>query len=117
MRLKIVLFLLFLSPVLHAQRFSVATDILDYAALGTLNVDGSYAFSRHFSAVAGVRYNPFTYNSGEPDRQFQHRQFSLADGGSLRNCAIRSIIQEEFCLLQRAKGIGWELVCILDIHI
>lgn len=80
MRLKIVLFLLFLSPVLYAQKFSVSTDILDYAALGTLNVDGSYAFSRHFSAVAGVRYNPFTYNSGEPDKQFQYRQFSLAVG-------------------------------------
>ena len=46
MRLRIVLVLLMISPALHAQKYSVSTDILDYAALGTLNIDGSYAFSR-----------------------------------------------------------------------
>ena len=80
MRLRIILILLLLTPALHAQKYSVSTDILDFAALGTLNVDGSYAFSRHFSAVAGVRYNPFTYNNDEPDRQLQCRQLSFAAG-------------------------------------
>ena len=80
MRLRIVLVLLMISPALHAQKYSVSTDILDYAALGTLNIDGSYAFSRHFSAVAGARYNPFTYHQGNPENQFQSRQLSFAAG-------------------------------------
>lgn len=80
MRLKILLILLLISTAVHAQKYSVSTDALDYAALGTLNIDGSYAFSRHFSLVAGLRYNPFTYNRGDPETQFQLRQFSVAAG-------------------------------------
>ena len=64
----------------HANRFSVSTNLLDYARLGTLNVDASYAASRHWSLVAGARYNPFTFNDGKPDKQFQYRQQSYAVG-------------------------------------
>ena len=39
-------------------RFSVSTNILDYVRLATLNVDASYALSRHWSVLAGARYNP-----------------------------------------------------------
>lgn len=65
---------------LNANRFSVSTNLLDYARLGTLNVDASYAASRHWSIVAGARYNPFTFNADNPDRQFQYRQQSYAVG-------------------------------------
>lgn len=75
---------LLLLPVLwqyvSAQRFSLSTNLLDYARLGTLNLDASYAASRHWSITAGARYNPFTYNEGDPEKQFQYRQQSYAAG-------------------------------------
>ena len=63
MRFKIILVLVLLSWHVNsgAQKVSLSTNLLDYAALGTMNVDVSYAFSRHWSATAGVRYNPFTF--------------------------------------------------------
>ncbi len=63
-----------------AQRFSVSTNLLDYAALGTMNVEGSYSLSRRFSLTAGVRYNPFTFRNGLPEKQFQLRQRSCGVG-------------------------------------
>ena len=66
-----------------AQKFSISTNILDYACLGTMNLDASYSLSRRWSLTAGVKYNPFTYNSGEPERQFQYRQQSYSVGARL----------------------------------
>lgn len=80
---KILLALiLFLScrSLLQAQTFSVSTDLLGYARLGTMSIDASYAVSRRWSLVAGARYNPFTFRKGDPDRQFQSRQQSYAVG-------------------------------------
>ena len=65
---------------LKAQKFSVSTNVLDYACLGTMNAEFSYAFSRHWSFVASARYNPFTFRRDEPERQFQLRQQSYAAG-------------------------------------
>lgn len=62
-----------------ARKFSISTDILGYANLGTLNMDASYAVARRWSLTAGVRYNPFTFRKGEPD-QFQYRQQSYSIG-------------------------------------
>ena len=79
---KLLLSAIFLlvSSAVFAQKMAVSTNILGYAALGTLNADVSYSVSQHWSIVAGVKYNPFTYNSGDPDRQFQMRQQSYAAG-------------------------------------
>lgn len=63
-----------------AQKFSISTDLLGYARLGTLNLDASYALARRWSLTAGVRYNPFTFRKGDPERQFQYRQQSYAVG-------------------------------------
>lgn len=71
---------LLLSSLTFAQKISISTNVLGYAALGTLNADVSYSVSRHWDVVAGVRYNPFTYNAGDPERQFQARQQSYAAG-------------------------------------
>lgn len=65
---------------MSAQTFSVSTDILGYARLGTMNIDASYAVSRRWSLVAGARYNPFTFRAGDPERQFQSRQQSYSVG-------------------------------------
>lgn len=66
-----------------AQDFSLSTDILGYARLGTMNVDASYALSRRWSLVAGARYNPFTFRKGDLERQFQSRQQSYSIGARL----------------------------------
>lgn len=63
-----------------AQTFSVSTDLLGYARLGTMSVDASYAVARRWSLVAGARYNPFTFRKGDPERQFQNRQQSYSVG-------------------------------------
>ncbi len=82
MKHKIIISLVVLlwSVCSEAQKMSVSTNMLDYVALGTMNADMSYAFSRHWSLVAGVRYNPFTFNEGEPRKQFQCRQQSYSVG-------------------------------------
>lgn len=66
-----------------SNRFGISTNLLDYARLGTLNADFSYAISRHWSLVAGARYNPFTFRKDNPDKQFQYRQISCAAGARL----------------------------------
>ena len=72
--------LLSIIPI-SAKRFSVSTDLLGYAALGTMNLDVSYALSRRWSLTAGVRYNPFSFSSD--NEQFQLRQQSYAIGARL----------------------------------
>jgi hypothetical protein len=66
-----------------AQKLSISANLLDYACLGTLNMDVSYSVSRRWSVVAGARYNPFTFNAGDPDEQFQYRQQSYAVGARM----------------------------------
>ena len=68
---------------LSARKFSLATDILGYVCLGTLNADVSYSLSQKWSLDVGFRYNPFTFNVGNPDKQFQIRQRSAHLGARL----------------------------------
>ena len=80
--LSLVLVLL-ASGVARAQKFSLSVNLIECARLGTLNLDTSYALGRHWSVTAGARYNPFTYNKSDPDRQFQARQQSYSVGARL----------------------------------
>ena len=82
MRLRILclVFLISLPFVSHARRFTVSTNLLGYAELGTLNAEASYAVSRRWSLTAGARYNPFIYNKGDALRQFQYKQQSYSIG-------------------------------------
>lgn len=59
---------------------SISTDLIGYACLGTMNADVSFAISRNWSLMAGIRYNPFTFKSLPSERQFQLRQRSLSLG-------------------------------------
>lgn len=76
---------LFLMPQtgLHAQKASLSVNLLECASFGTLNLDASYAVSRHWSLTLGARYNPFTFRKDEPEGQFQYRQQSYAVGARL----------------------------------
>ena len=61
-----------------AQEWSLSTNAADYADFGTLNAEMGYAFARHWNALAGVRYNPFTFHAdGEP---MQNRQRTFSAG-------------------------------------
>ena len=85
MKRIVLLVLLCLSAVFrsYGQKFSISTDLMGYAALGTLNLDASYAVSRHWSLTLGARYNPFTFHKGDPQRQFQSRQQSYSVGARM----------------------------------
>lgn len=61
-----------------AQDFAISTNVLDYANLGTINLQASYAVSRHWSVNAGMKYNPFSYGSGEEEAR--SRQLSYSAG-------------------------------------
>lgn len=74
---RIVFICVLLLSCIHcnAQRWSVSTNLIDWAALGTVNVEGSVAVSRHWSVDAEWSYNPWTYKDGRPD-QFQNRSLT-----------------------------------------
>lgn len=63
----------------EAQRFTAATNFLDYACLGTMNLECAYSVSRCWNLTFDLRYNPFTFRKGLPD-QFQLRQRSCGLG-------------------------------------
>lgn len=63
-----------------AQKYSLSTNLVDYALLGTLNAETSFSVSRHWSVTAGMKYNPFTFHEGDSRRQFQYRQQSYSLG-------------------------------------
>lgn len=64
----------------RAQRFSFGTNIVDWASLGTINLEASVAFQQHFSAHVGAEVNPWTYRAGDQDKQFEARQISYWAG-------------------------------------
>lgn len=76
-----VLVLLLVCGTAKAQNMSLSTNLLGYAELGTLNMEASYGFSRHWSANVGMKYNPFTFPGREEvSEQMQLRQRSVALG-------------------------------------
>ena len=75
----IIALLAFYPSGLSARKFSLSTDLMGYAELGTFNAEASYALSRRVSLNVGARYNPFTFNEGE-EGQFQYRQQSYSVG-------------------------------------
>lgn len=83
LRVLVIVLLSVLPTTMHAHRFAVSTNLLGYAELGTFNIDASYAVSRRWSLIAGARYNPFTYNKGDVEQQFQCRQQSYSVGARM----------------------------------
>ena len=66
----------------QAQRFSISTNLIDNACLGTMNIECAYSVSRHWSLTSGLEYNPFTFRKGSYD-QFQMRQRAFSLGTRL----------------------------------
>jgi len=64
------------SGALAAQEVSVSTNVADYLAGGTLNLEAAYGFARHWSVSAGAKYNPFSFGEGEDELLLRQRSFS-----------------------------------------
>lgn len=58
----------------QAQRFSIATNCIDWANLGTANLEFNYAVSQKVSITAGGRYNPWEYTGGKYDTPIFNKQ-------------------------------------------
>ena len=63
-----------------AQDWSLSTNLMDYVSLGTINMEGSVAAGRYLSVNASVRYNPWTFQQGDPAKQMQNRHQTYAAG-------------------------------------
>ena len=72
--------LLMLGIQAGAQRFSVGTNAVDWLTFGTINAEASVAVAQHFSLHAGTELNPWTFRSGNPEKQLQVRQNSYWGG-------------------------------------
>jgi Protein of unknown function (DUF3575). len=49
-----------------AQNWTVQTNFLDWAALGTVNAEVGVSVSQHFSLMVGGRYNPWNFHPITP---------------------------------------------------
>lgn len=77
--ISLVLLLLLPSESMSAQKFTISTNIIEYANLGTLNMDASYSFARRWSVNVGARYNPFSFKNSKDD-DFHNKQQSYSVG-------------------------------------
>ena len=57
-----------------AQKISIQTNVLDWAALGTANLEAGVAVARHFSVFAGGRYNPWSFHTENPSADVLNQQ-------------------------------------------
>ena len=85
LRRRIIILAAVVSAVLlplsaRAQKTAVTVNFGDIAALGTLNLQLDHAFAQRVSAGAGVRYNPWTFGSGDCDDLSMLRQRSVFAG-------------------------------------
>lgn len=77
MKRLLLLIALFSSISLYAQKVAVSTNLVDYANYGTINGKMQIALGQHVSAIAGAKYNPFTFHGKEELKSRRQRTFSL----------------------------------------
>ena len=76
-RLLLVLsFLLLMAIPGRGQIVAVQTNLLDYAALGTLNLQAQISFAQHFSAFVDGRINPWQFGQAENPVKLKHKKVS-----------------------------------------
>ena len=64
----------------RAQRVSIATNLLDWINLGTVNAQAGVSVSRHLTLHAGVRYNNWYFGSPDKGNAFQNRARTVQAG-------------------------------------
>ncbi len=65
---------------LRGQEFSLSSNLLDWANLGTANLQAGISFSRHLSLHAGARYNNWNFGSQDTGTAFQNRARAVSLG-------------------------------------
>lgn len=76
-RLLVVLsFLLVTALPGRAQIVAVQTNLLDYAALGTLNLQAQVSFAQNYSVFVDGRINPWKFGNPEDPTQLAHKKLS-----------------------------------------
>lgn len=76
-RLVLLLAGLLVGVTCLGQRFSIGTNVVDYANFGTLNLEGMLSVGKQWSVGAGVKYNPFLYREDTAPLSARQRLFSL----------------------------------------
>lgn len=77
--MKKIILLLLLSVqawTVHSQDVALSTNFIDYASLGTLNLEASVGLAQHWSINAGVKYNPFNYETSDESVRLKQRQIN-----------------------------------------
>ena len=59
-----------------AQNYSLSTNVLGWATLGTVNAEAGMPVSKNFTVHLQGEYNPFHYDLGGRRRQFKHLKVS-----------------------------------------
>ncbi|MBR6211558.1 MAG: DUF3575 domain-containing protein [Bacteroidales bacterium] len=65
---------LFLPLTCAGQIWTVQTNVLDWAALGTANAEIGMSVSQHFSLVVGGRYNPWEFTDSKYNIPIRNQQ-------------------------------------------
>ena len=65
---------LFLPLTCAGQIWTVQTNVLDWAALGTANAEIGMSVSQHFSLVIGGRYNPWEFTDSKYNIPIRNQQ-------------------------------------------
>ncbi len=79
-RILLLTTLIALPMVASAQRVGFGTNVVEWANLGTINGEFSVAVDQHWSLNANALYNPWTFNKGDQEKQFENRQRTFAVG-------------------------------------
>ena len=58
---------------LHAQNFSISSNLVDWANFGTANMEIGVGLSQHFSMMAGGHFNPWKFKT-EKGYDFHNQQ-------------------------------------------
>lgn len=69
----IIAILMLTSISASVQKWHLGTDFGTWAHLGTMNIEGGAAVSRHFSIEAAAMYNPWVFKKGNGS-QFQSKR-------------------------------------------
>ena len=76
--LSFLIILLATGVAASAQQWSVGTNLLGYANMGTLNLEASAAVARHLTVVGSAQFNPWTFNKGlENQKQNRSQSYGL----------------------------------------
>ena len=61
-------------------QFALSTDVVDWACLGTINLDAGVSVHQHFSVELGAKFNPWEFTTGGKDLPLYNHQATAYAG-------------------------------------